>query len=117
VNKLKVEMVPAILATGDPARVDEPVKPKFRIGELVLIKNHNNSGHNRLPAYIRGKKGKVESDHGVFVFPDTSAHGEGPKPQHVYTVVFESTELWGSQGRKGDRMYADVWDDYMDAVK
>jgi nitrile hydratase subunit beta len=117
INKLVPSMVPEVLATGDPARVDEPIPAKFKVGDDVRVISLNNEGHNRLPGYIRGKKGKVTFDHGVFVFPDTSAHHLGPKPQHVYTVKFESSELWGPQGRKGDVMHADVWDDYMVLAK
>ena len=108
-----VEMLPEILATGDPARVDEPIPAKFKVGDVVRVINTNKSGHNRVPAYVRGKTGTITFDHGVFVFPDTSAHRKGPKPQHVYTMVFDSIELWGDVGRKGDKMHVDVWDDYI----
>ena len=30
------------------------------------------------------------------VFPDTNAHFRGEDPQYVYTVRFESGELWGA---------------------
>lgn len=115
-NRLTVEMVPEVLATGDPARVDEPIAPKFKVGDVVRVINLNKIEHNRMPAYVRGKTGTITFDHGVFVFPDTSAHRKGPKPQHVYTMVFDSAELWGEVGRKGDRMYVDVWDDYIVAA-
>jgi nitrile hydratase len=50
-----------------------------------------------MPRYVRGKSGAVERDHGVFVFPDTNAIGQGEKPQHVYSVRFMGRELWGDQ--------------------
>jgi nitrile hydratase len=112
-TKLTVEMVPEVLATGDPARVDAPIAPKFKPGDRVQVINLNKIEHNRLPGYIRGKVGRILHDHGVFVFPDTSAHGKGPKPQHVYTVEFESAELWGGAGQNADKVFVDVWDDYM----
>jgi len=113
-NMLTRDMVPTVLATGDPARVDQPVPAKFKTGDRIKVRNLNPRGHNRLPTYIKGKCGTVTVDHGVFVFPDTSAHRNGPKPQHVYTVVFTAEELWGPDGHPADRMYVDVWDDYMD---
>jgi nitrile hydratase len=116
-NKLSVEMVPTVLATGDPARVDMPVPAKVFVGDKVRVRNLNPQGHNRLPTYIKDKIGTVTFDHGVFVFPDTSAHRKGPKPQRVYTIVFTARELWGPSGHSADRMYVDVWDDYIDAVK
>jgi nitrile hydratase len=31
------------------------------------------------------------------VLPDTNAHFEGENPQYVYTVAFDSRELWGEE--------------------
>lgn len=113
-NMLTTDMVPTVLATGDPARVDIKIAPKFKAGDKVTVVNLNKVDHNRLPAYIKGKVGTVTFDHGVFVFPDTSAHRKGPKPQHVYTVVFKARDLWGEAGHPQDRMYVDAWDDYLE---
>ena len=52
--------------------------------------------------------------HGVFALPDTNATGAGRNEQYCYSVSFDSTELWGPQGRPGDRLYIDLWDDYLD---
>ena len=115
-NMVTVEMMPHVLATGDPARVDVEVKAKVQPGDRVRVREINGIGHNRLPTYIKDKVGTITFDHGVFVFPDTSAHRNGPKPQHVYTVVFEARDLWGETAHPKDRMYVDVWDDYIDQV-
>jgi nitrile hydratase len=56
----------------------------------------------------------VERDHGVFAFPDTSAHGQGPRPQHVYSVRFAARELWGEQAHARDSLYLDLFDDYLE---
>lgn len=111
---LTTDMVATVLATGDPARVDAAIAPKFKSGDTIKVVNLNKVEHNRMPAYIKGKTGSVTVDHGVFVFPDTSAHRNGPKPQHVYTVVFTARDLWGDAGHPRDRMYVDLWDDYME---
>jgi hypothetical protein len=47
------------------------------------------------PRYVRGHIGVVERLHGCHVFPDTAALDQGENPQWLYTVVFESRELWG----------------------
>ncbi len=59
-------------------------------------KRHGVPGHTRLPAYARGRRGTVVTWHHGWVFPDTNAHGRGENPQHLYTVAFEGTELWGA---------------------
>ena len=58
----------------------------------------------------------MEQDHAVFVFPDTSAHEQGEKPQHVYSVRFAARELWGPEASERDTLRLDLWDDYLDLV-
>jgi nitrile hydratase subunit beta len=110
---LSAEDVPNVIAHGASARVDADVKPKFKEGDMVVVKNINPSGHTRLPRYVRDKLGCIDRDHGVFVFPDTNAHGKGENPQHCYSVYFSAQELWGSKASRNDSVYVDLWDDYL----
>lgn len=96
------------------ARCDEAVAPRFRVGDRVVVRNMQPAGHTRVPRYVRGKTGVIDRDHGVFVFPDTSAHGQGDKPQHVYSVRFPARELWGPSVLERETLYIDLWDDYLD---
>jgi nitrile hydratase beta subunit len=98
--------------TGRSAKVDADVPAKFALGDWVRVKNFHPRGHTRMPRYCRGKIGIIHIDHGVFVFPDTNALGQGPKPQHCYSVRFSAQELWGTQEKSG--VYIDLWDDYLD---
>ena len=104
----------AATAAGASARVNQAVAPRFKSGDRVHVRNINPQGHTRMPRYIRGKVGLIERDHGVFVFPDTYAAGQGEKPQHVYLVRFSAKELWGADARGNDELLVDVWDDYME---
>ncbi|MCB1747942.1 MAG: nitrile hydratase subunit beta [Gammaproteobacteria bacterium] len=105
--------VPAALARGASARVDTEVKPKFKEGDMVVVKNMHPVGHTRLPRYVRDKLGCIDRDHGVFVFPDAAAHGKAEKPQHCYSVYFSAQELWGSRASRNDSVFVDLWDDYL----
>ena len=69
------DMVPTVIATGASARVDVTVAPKAKSGDQIVARNVHPAGHTRLPRYVRGKRGTIDRDHGVFVFPDTSAYG------------------------------------------
>ena len=111
---LGIDQVDRVLATGASCRIDAPVAPRFRAGDRIIVRNLNPVGHTRLPRYVRGKHGRVESDRGIFAFPDSNAHGKGHKPQHVYSVRFTARELWGDQASDRDTLYLDLWDDYMD---
>jgi len=110
------DLVPVLVNTGGSTRVDKAVAPRFRVGDHVLVRNINPAHHTRLPRYARGKRGIVEIDHGVFVFPDTSAQHQGEKPQHVYSVRFTARELWGPGAAERDTLRLDLWDDYLDLV-
>ncbi len=111
---LKAENVDHALRRSRGARVDEDVPAKFKAGERVLTRNIHPTGHTRLPRYARARRGTIASDHGVFIFPDSHALGEGAKPQHLYSVHFTARELWGPDMSEGDRIYLDLWDDYLD---
>jgi nitrile hydratase len=114
VPALTSEKAMTMIARGLPASRDVNVAARFQVDQRVRARNMNPVGHTRLPRYVRGKFGIVERDHGVFVFPDTNAHFQGEKPQHVYSVRFRARELWGEQAPAKDSVYVDLWDDYLE---
>ncbi len=111
---LRATDVPAVLRSRIAARVEDDVPAKFRPGDRVVARNIHPTGHTRLPRYARGRRGVIERDHGVFVFPDTNAIGLGKKPQHVYSVRFTARELWGPQASPRDSVFVDLWDDHLE---
>jgi nitrile hydratase subunit beta len=107
------EHVERLLRTSRDARVDADVAPRFKVGDRVLTRNINPTGHTRLPRYARGKHGVIAIDHGVWTFPDANAAGRGRAPQHCYSVRFTARELWGDAAPPRDVVHLDVWDDYL----
>jgi nitrile hydratase subunit beta len=103
-----------MIAMGTVASRDARVYPNFKVGQSVRARNINPVGHTRLPRYARGKRGTIDRDHGVFVFPDTNAQFLGEKPQHVYSVRFTARDLWGEQAGPRDAVNVDLWDDYLE---
>ncbi|MFI4987276.1 MAG: nitrile hydratase subunit beta [Alphaproteobacteria bacterium] len=106
--------VQPMLGRGAPATRDVPVAASFAVGDAVRARNIHPLGHTRLPRYARGKRGIIERDHGVHVFPDARAHFLGEKPQHLYAVRFAARELWGEVGAPRDVVCLDLWDDYLE---
>jgi nitrile hydratase subunit beta len=111
----------AVQAKG-PAPIREklgtkPPRARFAKGDSVRARNLNPSGHTRLPRYVRGKRGVVARDWGIFVFADTNAHHAGEKRQHCYSVAFDAHELWGKPARSRERIYIDLWEDYLEPVE
>jgi nitrile hydratase len=103
-----------IIRKGGPATVDVPVEPRFHAGDAVIVRNRHPVGHTRAPRYVRGRLGTIDRDHGVHIFPDAHAAGQGKKPQHCYSVRFRARELWGPDANPHDVVHVDLWDDHLD---
>lgn len=110
---IKASQVVASLAKGAPTTMDTQVKPKFKPGEKVSVRNINTTGHTRAPRYARGKVGSIQVDHGVHIFADKNAHGT-KEGQHLYSVRFDANELWGEAATSKSAVYIDLWDDHLE---
>jgi nitrile hydratase beta subunit len=88
---------PDYAPTGEGSLRAVDAAPAFAVGERVRAKDMSRAGHSRLPRYVRGHSGVVELVQPPSVLPDTNAHFEGENPQYVYTVRFDSHELWGAE--------------------
>jgi nitrile hydratase len=92
----------------------EAAGPRFRAGDRVKVLDIELLGHSHLPNYIRGITGRVEHDRGVKVFPDSHGSGHGNDKtdalQHVYTVRFQATEIWGESADCRQSLNFSLWD-------
>ncbi len=111
---LTADKVVSAFTTSGSLRIDSDIVAKFKVGDCVVVRTIHAAGHTRLPRYLRGMHGIVQMDHGVFSLPDSMAHGQGERPQHVYSVRFSASELWGVDASKRDSVHVDLWDDYLD---
>lgn len=114
---LPADRAVAVFRTGASARVEAEIAAKFQAGDRVRGRNIHPRGHTRIPRYARGRVGVIDRDHGIFIFPDANAHGQGQKPQHCYSVRFEGAELWGPDSSPRDAVYVDLWDDYLEPAE
>ena len=94
-------------------KADSP--PRFAPGDAVVVRNIHPEGHTRLPRYVRGKRGVVARIFGAQGFQDEPTVADG-SPQHVYSVVFEASELWGENAESNQRLYIDMWECWMEAA-
>lgn len=113
---LTTEIAGPLLSGGASARrpLEEGTQARFKIGDKVRSMLRHPSGHTRQPRYTRGRVGTIAADHGVFITPDTEAHGGGEHPQHVYSVEFTAQELWGKGASLADKVRVDLWDSYLE---
>jgi len=112
---LPVDKAMYVVANRLPASLDIEMPAKFKVGDKIIAKNNNPYHHTRIPRYIRGRRGVIEQDYGVFPLPDAVAQCAGDQPQHVYNVRFSARELWGEEGDPNGAVYIDLFDDYMDS--
>ena len=96
------------------ARLNDDVAPRYHMGDQVRARNIHPKGHTRIPRYVRGRLGVIDRDHGVFIFPDTNAVFAGKRPQHLYSVCFTAREIWGTKAVVTDKIYVDMWDEYLE---
>ncbi|GGN64414.1 low-molecular weight cobalt-containing nitrile hydratase subunit beta [Streptomyces albiflavescens] len=100
-------------AEGSLRTVDSA--PAFTVGKPVRAKDMSPPGHTRLPGYVRGHTGVVERIQPAAVLPDTNAHFQGENPQHVYTVRFDSREVWGSDSEPF-ALTAELYESYLETI-
>ena len=112
-GKFTTETVQRVMARGSFGR-DVQAPRLFQIGERVRAKNIHPLTHTRLPRYVRGHVGVIELVHGAHVFPDSAALEAGENPQWLYTVAFESKELWGADADPTVTVSIDAFEPYLE---
>ena len=98
---------------GSRRTIDVP--PMFAVGQSVRAKTFRKPGHTRLPAYIRGHAGEISAIRPAAVLPDSTAHFVGEDVQHVYTVEFTSSELWGDEVETS-KLFIDLFESYLEVL-
>nr|Q53117.1 RecName: Full=Nitrile hydratase subunit beta; Short=NHase; Short=Nitrilase [Rhodococcus sp. (in: high G+C Gram-positive bacteria)]AAA26184.1 nitrile hydratase beta subunit [Rhodococcus sp. (in: high G+C Gram-positive bacteria)] len=116
-NQELIDFANAVVPSGAPAIRPTDKEPRFKIGDVVRMSSDVPFGHTRIAGYVRGKVGRVISHHGSFVYPDSAGNGRGDDPQHLYTLQFDATELWGEQYAEPNVTTTfDAWDPYLTLV-
>ncbi|MCJ2134686.1 nitrile hydratase subunit beta [Methylobacterium sp. J-026] len=99
---------------GFPSSRAADAPARFAVGATVIARNMHPTGHTRLPRYVRGRRGRIVRVDGVFVYPDTSAHGLGENPTWLYTVAFAAHDLWGESGDPGGLVTVAAFEPYLE---
>lgn len=110
------DAIGGIAKTNFPVTGDAGTEPKFKVGDKVRARNMHPKTHTRLPRYLRGRVGTIESQPDAFKFADDLAERAGSNPKHVYNIRFEAEELWGPQAGPRDAVYIDLYEPYLEAV-
>jgi nitrile hydratase len=89
----------------------------FAVGERVRTRVMNPPGHTRLPAYLRGRPGRIDFVLGTLPFPDARAAGAVSAAQTAYTVRFATRDVWGDDGDPHGSICADLFDAYLERAE
>jgi nitrile hydratase beta subunit len=114
-NHALVKVIENLCANSDSARREVARAAKYAVGDRVRVINEHPFGHTRRPRYVRGRVGVVDRISGFFVYPDSSAMGQGDDPQWVYNIRFTLSELWGPHyGDPNSAIYIDAFEPYLE---
>ena len=90
--------------------------PLFQPGDLVRVSQRSPIAHYRVPLYLRGRAGWIES-----VIEPTAVNNEeegfgrnAGDRRHYYRVAFAMTELWGNYtGSAHDGLRIEVFESWL----
>lgn len=108
--------VAAVRAGLRPGPVEryEAAPARFAAGEGVRAIRRPPGGHTRLPGYVRGAPGVIESVHRPQPLLDVFENEDGRvQPEPWYTVAFEAGELW-QLGGPGHTVLVDLWESHLE---
>lgn len=88
--------------------IEAPTEPGFAIGQAVQTHRQMPSNHARLPRYARDARGTIIAHHGCHALPDEGAKGM-QVGEHLYTVSFAASDLWGQDTDPRDTVTLDLW--------
>jgi nitrile hydratase len=89
-------------------------EPRFAAGDRVRVRRIHPPGHTRSPRYVRGAVGSVEAVRGADRLPDLAVYGHQTEPEAVYSVAFDSQELWGPDSEPAWKVLLDLWESYLE---
>jgi nitrile hydratase len=92
------------------------MKTRFTPGSAVRVADRPATGHVRTPAYIRGKRGRIERICGAFKNPEELAYGhwEGESIA-LYRVRFAQSEVWPDyDGPAHDAIEIEIYEHWLE---
>jgi nitrile hydratase len=83
-------------------------KAKFSIGTRVGVQELAEAEYKRPPVYAVGASGIVDEVRGPYERPAETTES------HLYSVRFESTEIWGEDAEHNASVYVDLWEECLE---
>ena len=110
------EQVIEYLRAGDSPKCDVDIKPKFKVGDTVVVRNPLPVEHCKLPGYLRTKRGTVDVVYeGTYNYPLQTGDGVGD-PMPIYSVKFDSHAIWNNLTEPKTWIFADIYEAYLEDI-
>jgi hypothetical protein len=107
------------MGKGDPqVYAGQAGKPKFKVGDAVVVRNLQVLFYTRTPEYARGAKGYIDG----IEYESPAAEDEtwgliDAKPEWFYIVRFKQAELWDSYtGTANDTLRTEIPEHWLEAA-
>lgn len=107
------EKVNEILSTGASTLLPEKSTNRFALNQTVVVKHGNPKSHTRVPSYVKGVRGKITHLHGAHIYADEHAKSGSKVPEHLYSVRFEGTDIYGDDAEPNSCVYIDLFEPYL----
>jgi len=98
---------------GAPTSLTEQATNRFTLNQTVVVKSESPKSHTRVPSYVKGIRGKITQLHGAHIYADEHARSGSKVAEHLYSVRFKGTDIWGRQAEPNSCVYVDLFEPYL----
>jgi nitrile hydratase len=97
---------------GSAKRAKRPAQ--FAVGDAVRVRAERHDGHTRQPGYVTGRLGRITAHRGAAIFADEHVRTGSTAAEHLYTVAFDGTELWGEKAEPNSEIRIELFEPYLE---
>jgi nitrile hydratase len=104
-----------LIEGGEKRFVEAEDAPLFEPGQAVTVRDAPARVYDRLPGYLRERRGTIDEHYGSFGNPDVLATGRrDARGAHLYRIRFRADELWGDGAESpADELCVDLFEHYL----
>jgi nitrile hydratase subunit beta len=91
--------------------------PRFRVGDVVTVREWHPKGHTRCPRYAQGKRGVVVRVNAHDHLPDLEVASGEVRLERTYAVRFDARTIWGDPASANEHLHLDLFESYLSEAR